>query len=126
MVIMNLLDATTDQAVLEELGARLARRRVSLRLQQAELAERAGVGKRTVERIEAGESCQLTSWVRVLRVLELLPALDALLPEESIRPMEMIRHHRKRMPKRVRKRADEIAPSNTNESRREWRWGDDD
>lgn len=93
----------SDPAILEELGKRLAQRRIAMRLSQADLAEQAGVGKRTVERIEAGESAQAITLVRLFRVLELLPALDALIPAESTRPMELLRHGGK-MPKRVRKR----------------------
>lgn len=119
---MKLHSTMTDQAALEELGKRLGQRRIALRLNQAELAERAGVAKRTVERIEAGESSQLTSWLRVLRVLELLPALDALIPEESPRPMALLRQS-ERMPKRVRKgkESDQRAASDGDS----WQWGDD-
>jgi transcriptional regulator with XRE-family HTH domain len=70
----------SDEAVLAELGARLARRRIELQLTQAALAEQAGVAKRTVERIEAGASAQMSSIIRLLRVLELLPVLEQLVP----------------------------------------------
>ena len=53
MLIESLL---TDEAILEEIGRRLARRRVDLGCTQADLAEQSGVAKRTVERIEAGRS----------------------------------------------------------------------
>ena len=43
----------TPEAVLEELGRRLARRRLDLGMTQADAAEQAGLGKRTVERTEA-------------------------------------------------------------------------
>lgn len=96
----------SDDAVLGELGHRLAQRRLALRLSQAELAEQAGVGKRTVERIEAGQSAQLTSLVRLLRVLELMPALDGMIPAETVRPMTLLKQGGK-LPQRVRKRDDE-------------------
>lgn len=110
---MKIESATSDQAILEELGRRLARRRIAMRLSQADLAGQAGVGKRTVERIEAGESAQATTLVRLFRVLDLLASLDQLVPTESTRPMALLHHHGK-MPKRVRKRD---APA-----KGDWRW----
>lgn len=118
---MRIQDAATDEAALAELGRRVVGQRIELRLNQAELAERSGVGKRTVERIEAGESCQLTSWLRVLRALELLPALDGLMPQSHPRPMAQLRHG-ERQPKRVRKRADE--PNVAGEHTESWQWDD--
>jgi len=46
----------TDDSVLAELGGRLARIRLDRNLTQAQLAEQAGVSKRTIERLEA-EPC---------------------------------------------------------------------
>ena len=112
---MRITESESDQAILEELGERLARRRISMRLSPAELAERAGVGKRTVERIEAGESAQATTLVRLFRVLDLLPALDAMIPAESARPMELLRHGGK-MPRRVRKTEQPASESD------DWHW----
>ena len=80
-----------DRAILEELGRRLARRRLAMQLTQAQLADQAGVSKRTVERIEAGEAAQTLNLVRILRVLERLPGLDQLLPETGPRPMDLLR-----------------------------------
>jgi transcriptional regulator with XRE-family HTH domain len=107
---MNISPVLSDDAVLAELGRRLAQRRLAFRLSQAELAEQAGVGKRTVERIEAGHSAQLTNLIRLLRVLELMPALDAMIPPETVRPMTLLKQGGK-LPQRVRKRNDdESAP----------------
>ena len=103
---MKISPVLSDDTVLAELGRRLAQRRLAFRLSQAELAEQAGVGKRTVERIEAGQSAQLTTLIRVLRVLELMPALDAMIPTETVRPMTLLKHGGK-LPQRVRKRDNE-------------------
>ena len=70
----------SDEVILAEFGERIARRRLDLSVTQAELAEQAGVSKRTVERIEAGSSAQMSSLIRVFRVLDLLPALDRMIP----------------------------------------------
>lgn len=114
---MNLSELATDHAVLTELGQRLAQRRIDARLTQAELAERAGVGKRTVERIEAGESAQLTSLVRIFRELELLAVLDQLLPAAAARPIDQLRRQGRR-PQRVSKRAKSSDDD-------DWTWGED-
>lgn len=66
----------SDEAILQEVGCRLLRRRLDLEQTQEELAKEAGVSKRTVERLEAGESTQMTSFLRILRALDLLTGLD--------------------------------------------------
>ncbi len=107
----------SDDAVLAELGERLAARRLELQLTQAAVAEQAGIGKRTLERIEVGQSSQLVSLIRVLRVLDALPGLDALLPAVGVRPMDLLNSKGK-----PRQRA----PSQpaTEQARRPWRWDD--
>jgi transcriptional regulator with XRE-family HTH domain len=71
---------TPDTAVLTDLGARLAHLRLQRNLTQEELAHEAGVSKRTVIRLESGESTQLTNLIRVVRALGLLGNLDAFVP----------------------------------------------
>ena len=88
--IMKLESSFTDEAVLVELGKRVARLRIELSWTQAQLADRAGVGKRTVERLENGESIQLVNLMRVFRALDLIGRLDALLPELVVRPMDRL------------------------------------
>jgi transcriptional regulator with XRE-family HTH domain len=105
----------TDDAILAELGERMARRRIDMQLTQADVAEQAGIAKRTVERIEAGASAQMSSIIRILRVLELLPDLDALLPEVATRPMDLLQRKGK-----ARQRA-----SSRNRSDRSWSWDDE-
>jgi transcriptional regulator with XRE-family HTH domain len=105
----------SDSAVIEEIGRRITRRRIDMNLTQATLAERAGIGKRTVERVENGESAQLSSVVRMLRVLDLLPALDAMLPEAGIKPLDVVK-----LKGRQRKRA---SPGRSGTSAT-WEWQD--
>ncbi|NQT62828.1 MAG: transcriptional regulator [Candidatus Marinimicrobia bacterium] len=69
---MNIKNSTKTDAVLKEIGARLTQQRVLAKLTQAGLAEKAGVSKRTVERIEAGSSIQVSTMIQVLRVFKLL------------------------------------------------------
>ncbi|HHE32306.1 MAG TPA: helix-turn-helix domain-containing protein [Chlorobaculum parvum] len=88
---MKIEGTLTDEAILGELGGRLAQRRLELELSQESLAREAGVSKRTVERVEAGASTQMSSMIRVMRVLGLLERLEALIPETGPRPMELLK-----------------------------------
>jgi transcriptional regulator with XRE-family HTH domain len=108
----------TDNAILEELGRRLQRRRLDLQLTQAKLAEEAGLSKRTVERMEAGAASQTTNLIRVFRVLGLLQGLDQLVPERGPRPMDLLKLKRKE-----RKRASSSPGSDR--SGEVWSWGDE-
>ena len=115
---MKISPLLTDAAVLAELGERMARRRIDLQLTQADVAEQAGIAKRTVERIEAGASAQMSSIIRILRVLELLPDLDAILPEAATRPMDLLQ--RKGKP---RQRA--ASRSRADRQEQPWFWDDE-
>jgi transcriptional regulator with XRE-family HTH domain len=97
---MKLTRELTDTAVLKELGARLARRRIDANLTQARLAEEAGVSKRTLERLEAGRSTDFTMVVRVLRALALTEGLDSLIPDTPQSPVALL-HQRGRERKRA-------------------------
>jgi len=112
---MRITGLLTDDAVLAELGARIARRRVAMQLTQAALAEQAGIAKRTLERMEAGQASQLATLVRVLRVLDAASALDSLIPESETRPMDLLKRKGK-----VRKRASGQRAART--TGKPWRW----
>ncbi len=117
---MNFDSNLTDDAILEELGYRLSRRRLELELTQAELAKQAGIGKRTLERLESGGSSQMSNLIRVLRALGLIEQLDTFLPEASPRPMELLRRGSK-----VQKRASPKRRSTMIERSEPWTWGDE-
>ncbi|MCY4419932.1 MAG: helix-turn-helix transcriptional regulator [Gammaproteobacteria bacterium] len=78
---MQIFPLLSDRIVLVELGARIAAKRIALDLSQAQASQRAGISKRTLERLEAGHSVQLSSLVRILRVLDGFSGLDQLFPE---------------------------------------------
>ena len=109
---------TTDRQVLAELGERLARRRLDRNLTQDQLAREAGVSKRTVVRLENGQSSQVTNLVRVLRALGLLGNLDALVPAPLASPIEALKAKR-----RQRHRASPARKKPKPSS--EWNWGDE-
>ena len=81
-----------DDALLRELGGRLTSARLSLNLTQAALAEEAGISKRTLERLESGEvATQLSSFLRVCRVLGLVERFESLVPAATPSPMAQLK-----------------------------------
>lgn len=114
---MKIEELLSDETILLELGERLAQRRLELELTQAELAEQAGVSKRTVERIEAGATTQLSTLIRILRILELLDRLENLVPVSGPRPLDLLKlkgKERQRAPRGKKSAPDEP-----------WKWGDE-
>ena len=112
---MKISKLLADDAILAEIGERVARRRLDLQLTQADVADQAGVAKRTVERVEGGASAQMLSIIRILRVLDLLPGLDRMIPEAGPRPMNLLKQKGK-----VRQRASRRRRSDR--SYKPWSW----
>jgi len=111
----------TDEAVLAELGRRIARTRLERNLTQSGLGTEAGVGLATVQRLEAGHAVRTTSLIRILRELELLDALNLLVPEPTPSPIELLSLHGK-----TRRRAGSPRPAEPSpDESRPWRWGDE-
>jgi len=110
----------TDRAALSELGQRLAQHRLERNLTQETLAHEAGVSKRTVLRLEGGESTQLTNLIRVLRALGLLDNLETMLPPRVISPLELLREQ-----KQQRRRASRRNRESSTPMTKAWTWGDD-
>ncbi len=112
----------TDDAVLEELGRRLARTRLERNLTQEELADMASVALPTVQRLEAGEPAKLISVIRIWRALGLLEVLDALVPEPSPSPIELLKLQGKTRQRAARRRSP-LPPGDGPTP--PWTWGDD-
>ena len=99
---MKIDNLSNDDAVLKELGLRIAQARLASQLTQSELAEQSGVSKRTVERIEAGAPAQTDNVVRILRALKLLDNLDKLIPAPEPSPLALLKQQ-SAMPQRTSK-----------------------
>ena len=106
----------SDDAVLVELGKRIEVLRLMQNMTQAQLAREAGVSKRTLERIEAGQSAQITSFIRILRALEVLERIELLLPVSQPGPMDLLKNAGK-APKR--------ASGEKTVNEKPWEWGED-
>lgn len=79
----------TNIAILQTLGARLKEYRLRKNMQQAELAKFAGVNISTVVRIEKGQNIMIDSYLRIMRVLDMLDNLDEFIPEPPRSPLLM-------------------------------------
>jgi transcriptional regulator with XRE-family HTH domain len=117
---MKITTTLTDEAALREIARRVQRARLDRQMTQADLAEAAGVARPTIERFEASGSGQLTTLVRVLRALNLVDRLDAILPEATVRPIEVLETHGQ-----GRKRASHRRKTTPPTPKGAWTWGDE-
>ena len=114
---MKITKQATDDAVFAELGGRLARIRVERNLTQAQLAEQSGVSKRTVERLESGAvATQLSGFIRVCRVLDLLDRFDTLISEPMPSPVAQLK---------LRGKQRQRASKAKRPAAKKWQWGNE-
>lgn len=116
---MKSIDYFSDDAVLKEIGARVARHRLNQNKTQAALAQEAGVSHRTVARVEHGQSVQASSIIRILRALQLMENLDALIPAPVASPVQQLK-----MQGKQRQRAS--SKSAQSKKQAPWSWGDEE
>ncbi|TFH15533.1 MAG: XRE family transcriptional regulator [Lentisphaerales bacterium] len=79
----------SDRAAMALMGERIQRERLNQNLTQEELAERAGIGVRTVRSLEAGQKPTVETLIRALRVLGRLATIDAFLPNPGLSPLQL-------------------------------------
>ncbi len=86
---MNIRQTSRTPSVLAEVGRRIERLRLARNQTQADLAEAAGVGIATLQRLETGGNANLRTLIQVLRALNHLGDLDAILPDVEVSPFEI-------------------------------------
>lgn len=97
---MQISNIYNDEEILKELGSRIKAERIRQNLTQEQLAINSGVGKRTVERAESGESIQFLNLLKLLRTLHQLSAVDLLLPSAEMTPMQYLYSKTQKQPQR--------------------------
>lgn len=118
MAYMRIGNQITDEELLRLVGARIASQRVAANLTQEQLAEQAGLGLRTVQRLELGAAAtQLSGFLRICRVLGLLERLETFLPAAGPGPMAQLQTSG-RTRQRVRARKTAVTKAST------WKWGE--
>lgn len=80
----------TPEEVALKIGSRISALRLSRNLSQMDLAERAGISKRSLERLEnAKGNPRFDAFVAVCSALGLTERFDALLPEVTLSPKDV-------------------------------------
>ena len=111
-------EEATPRALEAGLGKRLAKIRLARNITQEALAKEAGLGLRTLRRLEAGGPATLDSFLRVVIALGLADALLHAFPTQEISPI--LRMDSKRS---ERKRA---RPAKAQASGKPWIWKEDE
>lgn len=121
---MRFFEEMSDDTLVGLIGERLTGFRLAKDLTQEQVAKEAGIGVRTLQRMEAGEvASRLSNFVGVCRVLGLAPRFEMLLPEAPISPMDQLKLHGKK-----RERAsgtNKPVPTSLREEPSSWKWGDE-
>ncbi len=78
----------TATALAEEIGGRLKQARLNQDLTQSEVAELAGVARKTVLNAEKGK-VQLGIMIAILMALDLTEQIDLFLPKQEISPLQL-------------------------------------
>lgn len=112
---MKLYGVENNEAILQEIGRRIKDTRISFELKQKDLAEKAGISLATVVRIEKGAAVRFDHILNILRVLNCLPNIELMIPEQELRPSDYFDGRKKR--KRVKAMREEKTI---------WKWGDEE
>lgn len=87
--------AMTDKAIVTHICLQLRQLRLDQNITQEQLAERSGLGRATISRIEKGQAVSLLTLVQLLRALNSLSLLDAfqrVTPEIS--PLQLLKEQK--------------------------------
>ena len=109
---------SSTEEVLLEIGGRIKAARIEQSITQKELAEMTNLSQRTISNLETGKDISFSTVIDVLRTLGQLQRIELMLPEQTIRPSQIVRlnKYRKRVSTKTR---------NQNTTERGWKWGDE-
>lgn len=102
------------QDYIKELGQKIKIYRIRKEMSQQDLEDKTGVSKRSISRLEQGESVQLENLFKILLALDLGENIELLVPDQTKRPsfyLEKLDNN----PKRVRKKTE----------KKDFKWGDE-
>lgn len=102
------------QEYIKELGQKIKTYRIMKEMSQQDLEDKTGVSKRSISRLEQGESVQVDNLFKILLALELGDNIELLVPDQTKRPSFYLEKTADK-PKRVRKKI----------KKSEFKWGDE-
>ena len=102
------------QEYIRELGQKIKTYRIMKELSQQDLEDKTGVSKRSISRLEQGESVQVDNLFKILLALDLGDNIELLVPDQTKRPSFYL-DKTDNKPKRVRKKTE----------KKEFKWGDE-
>ncbi len=106
-----------NDLLLKEIGRRVAQLRLRTGQTQDEFAQGAGLSRSALQRLEHGdEGIRLLTFLSALRMLRKIAALELVLPDEGLSPMELFEGTKRKPIKRARKRKTKQVT---------WKWGDE-
>jgi transcriptional regulator with XRE-family HTH domain len=82
-------NSMSDAYIVQQIGAFVKHHRMEQNKTQAVLANAAGISRSTLSILERGETVTLATLIQVLRVLDLLPILDAFVVHQTISPLAL-------------------------------------
>ena len=99
-------DQKDYQEYIKELGKKIKLYRIMKEMSQQDLEDKTGVSKRSISRLEQGESVQLENLLKILLALDLGENIDLLVPDQTKRPsfyLEKSENKNKRVRKKIEK-----------------------
>lgn len=102
------------QEYIKELGQKIKIYRIMKELTQQDLEDITGVSKRSISRLEQGETVQVDNLFKILVALDLGENIELLVPDQTKRPSFYLKKIEDQ-PKRVRKKT----------KKSDFKWGDE-
>lgn len=93
-VLMKITKTMTDLAISKELFNRLEVHRKTRGMSQEALVDSLGISRPTYARLEKG-TCSFGTFIALIRQLNLLEGFDVLVPEPTIRPLDILAENSK-------------------------------
>ena len=109
-----MFDQKNSQEYIKELGRKIKDYRILSGISQQDLEDKSGVSKRSISRLEQGESVQVENLFKIIVALGIGDNIDMLVPDQTRRPSYYLQPEENK-PKRVRKTTGAVG----------FKWGDE-